>query len=146
MGERFWEHTPLADLSRQEWELLCDGCARCCLLKMEDEESGQLYYTRIACQYLDLETCRCSVYQERTIRVPTCHRLTADNLDQVYFMPRTCAYRLLAEGKPLPWWHPLVAGDRAQMQQAGIALQGRVLSERYVHPDGWDEHVIDWVD
>ena len=146
MDERFWERKPLTALNRREWELLCDGCARCCLLKMEDEETGQLYYTRIVCRHLNLDTGRCGVYAQRTRLVPTCHRLSADTLEQIYFMPRTCAYRLLAEGKPLPPWHPLVAGNREQMQQAGITLQGRVLSERYVHPDGWDEHVIDWVD
>ncbi len=133
-------------MTLQEWESLCDGCARCCLHKMEDEQTGEIFYTRVVCRYLQEERCRCSCYGSRTERVPTCHRLRPDNLKDIYFMPRTCAYRLLAEGRTLERWHPLVSGDPQSVHTAGISVRGRVLPEEHVHPDGWEEHIIDWVD
>ncbi|MFC1591285.1 YcgN family cysteine cluster protein [Thermodesulfobacteriota bacterium] len=141
----FWKNKKLKEMTRYEWESLCDGCARCCLHKMEDEETGVLYYTRIVCRYLEEESCRCLEYGRRTQLVPTCIQLQPDNLGSVYFMPQTCAYRLLAEGSQLPPWHPLVSGDRESVSNAGISVRGQVISEEFVHPEGWHEHVIDWI-
>ncbi|MBM4309951.1 MAG: YcgN family cysteine cluster protein [Deltaproteobacteria bacterium] len=135
----------LACLSHREWEQLCDGCARCCLHKIEFEGTGEIVYTRIACRYLDQHSCRCGVYEERTRLVPTCCRLAPDNLEDVYFMPETCAYRLLAHGQPLASWHPLVSGDAASVHEAGISVRGRVVSESDVDSDDWPAYVIDWV-
>ncbi len=142
----FWREKKLSELTHEEWESLCDGCSRCCLHKMEDEQTGELFYTRIVCRYMDMETCRCTSYENRTILVPTCLKLQAETLQDVYFLPDTCAYRLLAEGRDLPPWHPLVSGNPESVHAAGISVQGKVLSEEYVHPDGWEEHVIDWVE
>lgn len=135
----------LGRISRREWECLCDGCARCCLHKIEFEDTGEIVYTRIVCRYLDQESCRCQVYTQRTSLVPTCYRLTPDNLTEVYFMPETCAYRLLAQGQQLPSWHPLVSGEPDSVHSAGISIRGRVVSEEDVASEDWPEHVVDWV-
>ena len=141
----FWERKPLAEMSEAEWESLCDGCAKCCLHKLEDEDSGALHYTRVACRYLDQEACRCTVYQERKELVPTCIKLTPGNFADLPWMPSTCAYRLLGEGRPLPLWHPLIAGGRGAMIEADHTVTGKVVSEEYVHEDGYEEHVVRWV-
>ena len=142
----FWKRKTLAELTSREWELLCDGCARCCLQKMEDDQTGELLYTRIVCRYLDQHECRCTRYDQRTKLVPTCLRLNPENVTRISWLPGTCAYRLVAEGRDLPWWHPLVSGDPGTVHEAGMSIRGRVLSEEYVHPDGWDEHIIDWAE
>ncbi|MBA1333239.1 hypothetical protein QQ73_19990, partial [Candidatus Endoriftia persephone str. Guaymas] len=103
----FWRSKPLEQLSASEWELLCDGCAKCCLQKLEDAETREIYFTNVACDLLDLDSCRCSRYQERSTLVPSCITLTSKDLDDPYWLPSTCAYRLLAEGAELPSWHPL---------------------------------------
>lgn len=141
----FWETLSLKEMSQGQWESLCDGCAKCCLHKLEDEDSGELYYTRVVCRYLDQEACRCTVYEERKTLVPTCVKLTPDNLATLHFMPNTCAYRLLHEGRPLPLWHPLISGNRQAIDAAGQTVSGKVISEEYVHPDGLEEHIVDWV-
>lgn len=129
-------------MSREEWESLCDGCARCCLVKLEDEESGELYTTSIACRYLELDNCACSVYQERTRLVPDCLQITRENIHQLYFMPQSCAYRLLAEGKSLPDWHPLISGDRKSIYAAGIAVSGIAILEQDLPDDADPEDYI----
>ncbi|MCW8827529.1 MAG: YcgN family cysteine cluster protein [Gammaproteobacteria bacterium] len=126
---RFWEEKSLKAMSRKEWESLCDGCARCCLIKLEDDESGELYTTAVACRYLEFNSCRCSVYTERTRLVPDCVQITRENIDGLYFMPQSCAYRLLAEGRPLPEWHPLLSGDDETVRQSGIAVCSFAISE-----------------
>jgi len=118
---RFWEGCALGELSPAQWESLCDGCALCCLHKLEDEEDGTLYYTRVACAQLDLSSCRCRVYATRSQHEPDCVRLSPETLDQVYFMPPSCAYRLLAEGQPLPQWHPLLTGRPHSARAAGVS-------------------------
>ena len=125
----FWEEKSLAEMSREEWESLCDGCARCCLIKLEDEESGELHYTAVACRYLDRHKCRCTAYSDRTQLVPDCLELSMDNVDQLSWMPQSCAYRLLAEGRPLPEWHPLVSNDPDSVHNAGISVRGYAISE-----------------
>jgi len=142
----FWKRKIPDEFTRNEWESLCDGCAKCCLQKIEDTLTGTLYYTRIVCRYLDLSSCRCTCYDHRCERVPSCLQLTPRTIYTLSFLPPTCAYRLIAEGKDLPHWHPLVSGDPALVHDSGNSVRGKVLSEEYVHPEGWDEHIIDWVD
>lgn len=141
---RFWEEKPLAELSREEWESLCDGCARCCLIKLEDEESGELCTTSVVCRYLEIEHCQCSVYSERTRLVPECLQVTPQNVAELYWMPQSCAYRLLAESKPLPEWHPLVSGRRESVHEAGIAVSGYAISERDLGDEAdLEDYIID---
>ncbi len=145
MQDRFWEHKTLSAMSRQEWEALCDGCGKCCLHKLEDEDTGRLYYTSVVCRYFDEKSCRCQVYEQRRELVPSCLDLKQEDLDKLYFMPETCAYRRLHEGKKLPAWHPLLNGGSEAMLEAGHCIAGKVLSETHVHADGLDEHIIRWV-
>ncbi|MGM0584959.1 MAG: YcgN family cysteine cluster protein [Pseudomonadota bacterium] len=122
----FWRDAPLSDLSREEWEALCDGCGRCCLLKLEDEDTGELAYTDVHCRLYDPAACRCGNYALRKVLVPGCVVLTPDNIHDIKdWMPVTCAYRLLAEGRDLPEWHPLVCGDPDGPRRAGVAADGR---------------------
>lgn len=141
----FWEK-PLEALDATEWDALCDGCGKCCLHKLEDEESGELAYTRIACRHLDTAQVRCRVYRSRLQRVPECVDLRREQAEAFRWLPASCSYRLRADGKPLPNWHPLLTGDREAMVAAGVSVSGRVVSEDHVHPDGWWEHVVRWVD
>ncbi|MFO7594255.1 MAG: YcgN family cysteine cluster protein [Pseudomonadota bacterium] len=126
---RFWEEKSLAEMSREEWESLCDGCARCCLIKLEDEETEALHYTGVACRYLDRHKCQCTAYADRTRLVPDCLELSMDNVDQLYWMPQSCAYRLLDAGRPLPEWHPLISGNPDSVHEAGISVRGFAISE-----------------
>lgn len=125
----FWEIKALSELTQSEWEQLCDGCAKCCLLKVEDEETGIIYGTNVVCQYLNIEKCQCENYSQRSVLVPECVTLNSDNLEQVYFMPSSCSYRLLAEGKPLPEWHPLVSKQKESVHESGHSIRGKVISE-----------------
>lgn len=129
-------------MSREEWESLCDGCARCCLVKLEDEDSKELYTTSIVCDYLDLGSCQCRVYNERTQLVPDCMQITQENIHQLYFMPQSCAYRLLSEGKSLPDWHPLLSGDRQSVYEAGIAVSGFAIPEQDIPEEADPEDYI----
>jgi uncharacterized cysteine cluster protein YcgN (CxxCxxCC family) len=124
----FWEK-PLGDLDRAEWEALCDGCGKCCLHKLEDELSGEVHPTNIACRLLDRHSCRCSDYRDRRAYVPDCIRLTARSVGTLPWLPSTCAYRLRAEGKPLPDWHYLISGDRQTVHQAGMSARGWTVAE-----------------
>ncbi len=144
--DKFWQKKPLNELTREEWESLCDGCAKCCLHKLEDEETDEVFYTKVVCRYMDAKNCRCTVYEKRTDLVPNCVRLQPDDVPVFHWLPSTCAYRLVAEGKPLEWWHPLISGSKDTVHEAGISIKGRSLSEEFVHPDGWDEHIITWVE
>ncbi|MEH6556640.1 MAG: YcgN family cysteine cluster protein [Oceanicoccus sp.] len=141
----FWENKPLDQLSEDEWESLCDGCAKCCLHKLEDEDSGEVFYTKVVCRYMD-EQCRCTEYQRRNELVPNCVWLRPEDVKEFHWLPSTCAYRLVSEGKPLESWHPLISGSPDTVHSAGISIKGRALSEEYVHPDGLDEHIINWVE
>lgn len=137
----FWKSKPLAALSRTEWESLCDGCGRCCLNKLEDEDTGRFLYTRAACRLLDLDTCRCRDYPNRQAQVPDCVALTPDNIETLGWLPATCAYRLLAEGKGLAWWHPLVSGRHETVAEAGISVAGEAYSEEGISVNDLVDHL-----
>ena len=141
-AEPFWKLKSLADMSKAEWESLCDGCGRCCLNKLEDADTGRIYHTDVVCRLLDEQTCRCASYEERKRYVPECQILTAQNLKRYPWLPSTCAYRLLSEGKDLRWWHPLVSGDPETVHEARISVRGRVVSER--DTDDLENHVVSW--
>ena len=144
LAPRFWERKPLTRMNKAEWEALCDGCGRCCLNKLEDGETGEVALTRVACRLLDDETCRCAQYDIRHQFVPECIVLTPGNIaDHAYWMPRTCAYRLLWEGKPLYDWHPLVSGTAQSVHDAGISVQGWTVSEFETPEDEWEDHIIE---
>ncbi len=145
-GSRFWESKSLSEMTTAEWESLCDGCARCCLHKLEDAETGEVHYTGVRCRYLVESNCRCSDYQRRSELMPNCLDLQREDVSALHWLPSTCAYRLLAEGKPLYDWHPLVSGSGESVHEAGISIRGRALSDEFVHPDGYDEHIIHWVE
>lgn len=142
----WWNRKSLAELDAAQWEALCDGCAKCCLHKLEDEDDGEVYYTRVRCRYLDEKTCRCSDYAHRSELVPNCISLEPGNVHGLDWLPSTCAYRLRAHDEPLPEWHPLVSGDPASVHRAGISIRGRAVSDEFVHPDGYDEHIVHWVE
>jgi len=140
----FWQNVPLRNLAPREWEALCDGCGKCCLNKLEDEDSGEVVFTRVACRLLDDATCRCAQYEIRKQFVPECIVLTPRTLpDVAYFMPATCAYRLLHEGKPLYDWHPLISGSAQSVHDAGQSIQGWTVPEFEVPEEEWENHVIE---
>ncbi len=139
----FWKTTALQDMSEAQWESLCDGCGKCCLIKLQDEDTDDIVFTDIVCDLLDQNNCQCSDYQNRTVRVPDCVKLTAENLQQVNFMPPSCSYRLLYEGQDLPVWHPLRTGGRTAMINARMSVQGRVIAESLYHDD-IEERVVTW--
>lgn len=141
MTQPFWKTKTLSQMTRAEWESLCDGCGRCCLNKLEDEDTGEFLYTRAACKLLDLNTCRCTDYPNRAKRVPDCVTLTARNIPSLGWLPETCAYRLLDEGKPLAWWHPLVSGSEDTVTQAGISVAGEAYSEEGITVDELIDHL-----
>ncbi|MEO6340420.1 MAG: YcgN family cysteine cluster protein [Caulobacteraceae bacterium] len=125
----FWEVKRLDQMTPVEWESLCDGCGRCCLIRFEDEDTGEIIPTRVACRLLDTETCRCTRYEHRKRFVPDCIKLTPGKLEHLTWMPRSCAYRRLYEGRPLADWHPLISGDPESTHRAGVGIRGQVISE-----------------
>jgi uncharacterized cysteine cluster protein YcgN (CxxCxxCC family) len=138
----FWKRKTLSEMTRPEWESLCDGCARCCLLKLEDIDTGEIAYTDIACKLLDQGACRCSDYRNRQQSVPDCVVLEPRNIADLGWMPSSCAYRLIAEGKDLAWWHPLVSGDPQTVHDAGISVRGRVVPEQ--RGDDPEDRIVTW--
>ncbi|HDP89781.1 MAG TPA: YcgN family cysteine cluster protein [Thioalkalivibrio sp.] len=148
MSRPFWQEKTLAQMTRAEWESLCDGCARCCLHKLQDSGSddARVYYTDVACRLLDPESCRCSDYAHRLERVDDCIDLAREDFDQFQWLPSTCAYRLLAQGGDLPVWHPLVTGDPQSVHAAGQSVRGRVICEIEVADDEFEDHIVAWAE
>lgn len=140
---RFWEEVPFDQLSEAEWESLCDGCCQCCAHKLQDEDTDEIFKTNIICQYLDLKQCSCTVYSERRQMVPDCIKVTTQNADKLSWMPETCAYRLLANGKPLPEWHPLLNDDPESVIKAGVSVKGKVICETDINEEDMEDFVVD---
>jgi uncharacterized cysteine cluster protein YcgN (CxxCxxCC family) len=143
----FWRSKRLSELTSAEWESLCDGCGRCCLVKLEDEDTGDIHTTDIACRLFDEGTCRCSDYENRSSRVPDCVRLTPEVVPELKWLPKTCGYRLVAERRDLPWWHPLVSGTPQTVIEAGISVLGRTqgLEDDYTLTETLS-HIVTWPD
>lgn len=142
---QFWKHYSLDQLNSSEWEALCDGCGLCCLVKLEDEETGDVAYTKVACQLLDCQTARCSNYPERMKFVPDCIQLTPEKLAQISWLPSSCAYRRMKEGKALPSWHYLRTGSRESVIAAKKSAAGRCVSEQHINEDEIDDYIVRWV-
>jgi len=157
----FWQTKTLAEMTRPEWESLCDGCAKCCLNKFIDDEhtdestelkptdhindGEQLVYSNIACYLLNDKTCQCSKYSQRTKLVPDCVQLSQNNLDAVFFMPPSCAYRRLSEGRSLPSWHPLLhQGKKSAMHKAGMSVRGKIVKDNQVELENFADHIVTW--
>lgn len=141
---KFWETIPLDRMTPQEWEALCDGCGKCCLNKLEFEDTGEVAFTRVACRLLDGTSCQCTKYPIRHQFVPDCVSLTPEKLPEIaYWLPQTCAYRLLHEGKPLKDWHPLVTGDPNSVHAAGASVQGWTVPETSVDEEDWEDYIIE---
>ena len=143
---RFWETKSLDSMTNEEWESLCDGCGRCCLHKLVNDETGDVFYTRVACRLLNAESGRCERYSERLSEVEDCLNVRRMRSAELAWMPNTCAYRRIAEGKSLPDWHPLLSGDPASVVSAGIAVAGRTISEEHADLDNLETEIIEWVD
>ena len=137
----FWQNTPLDEMTPTQWESLCDGCGKCCLLKLEDVDNNEIYYTNVGCQLLDCETARCRDYQNRKDKVQDCIVLSMDNLPKLRWMPTSCAYRLLYEGKSLPDWHPLISGNRISPIAAGQSVAGRIFPETAIDENDLFDHI-----
>jgi uncharacterized protein len=139
----FWQSKTLSQLSAAEWESLCDGCGKCCLHKLQDEDTEELLFTCVSCEFLDTESCGCRVYENRNDFVPDCLNLKAEDVPEVApWLPETCAYRLLHESKPLPQWHPLIQGDKLLMHQNHISVRSKAISETEVPENEWEDYVI----
>lgn len=140
--EPFWRAKRLSQMTAQEWESLCDGCGKCCLHKLQFDRPRRVEYTNVACRLLDLKTCRCADYANRSEKVPDCVQLTPDTVKKLNWLPSTCAYRLVANGEDLQWWHPLVSGDPETVVTAGHSVRGRAIDERKA--DILDHHLVSW--
>ena len=141
--EQFWKTATLESLETEQWESLCDGCAKCCLLRLEDSQTREILYTNVCCRYLDQGLCRCLDYSNRTENVQNCVTVTPEILKDPYWLPSTCAYRLLAEDKDLPWWHPLVSGSTDTVVESGNSVLGRMVSELEV--ENLEHYLVDWI-
>lgn len=142
--DAFWERVPMAEMSQEQWESLCDGCGRCCLNKVEDWDTGEIIWTDLACRLLDHESCQCKDYANRFEKVPECLQLTPQSVQEITWLPPSCAYARLRDGKPLLWWHPLLSGDPDTVKAAGIAVRGRIKSETGVPIEEYEEHLVSW--
>lgn len=141
---KFWQVKSLLQMTNYEWESLCDGCARCCLNKLEDWDTGEIYWTNVACALLDENTCRCKDYDSRQAEMPDCIQLTQKKIHEISWLPPTCAYRLLNEGDDLPDWHPLITGDANSVHEAGISVRGRAIPEEDMDAKDLENHIVEW--
>lgn len=142
---QFWKNYSLAEMNQAEWEALCDGCGLCCLVKLEDDETNEVAYTKVACKLLDCKTARCSDYPNRLQHVPDCIQLTPEKLQSIHWLPSSCAYRRINEGKPLPTWHYLNTGSRNSVIEARKSAAGRCISESDVDEDDIEDYIVRWV-
>ncbi len=140
----FWKTKKLSEMTTEEWESLCDNCGKCCLHKLEDEDTGDIYFTSAACNLIDLDTCRCTRYAERIQLIPECLDLIQLDLANYNWLPSTCAYRLLSDGKELPAWHPLLSGNPGSVQDAGVSISSYAMKESEV--DDLEDHIIEWLE
>jgi uncharacterized cysteine cluster protein YcgN (CxxCxxCC family) len=141
----FWKRKKLSEMTPSEWESLCDGCGRCCLNKLEEEDTGRTFFTNVACRLFDEESCRCSDYANRQQKVKDCVRLTPRNVPRIVWLPPTCAYKLVADGRDLYWWHPLVSGDPQTVHAAGVSVRGHSLKSETDVPDAdLEDHIVSW--
>lgn len=138
----FWKRKTLEEMTAEEWESLCDGCGRCCLVKLEDEDTGEVYLTRLACGLLSVKTCRCKDYPNRFMKMPDCLAIDVKRARELSWLPKTCGYRIVAEGRDLPWWHPLVSGTQETVHQAGISVRSLAMSERRVKQENYWRYII----
>ena len=145
MDKPFWTSKPLEDMTAAEWESLCDGCGKCCMAKLEDEDTGEIHWTSVGCRLFDAGACRCTDYANRLAAVPDCVGLTPANVRTIPWLPTSCAYRRIAEGRPLAWWHPLVSGRPETVHEAGISMRGRVTASEadLGEPDDYLEHLLE---
>jgi len=141
----YWKSKSLSEMSHSEWEALCDGCGKCCLLKLEDEDTGIREFTRISCRLLDLGHCKCTDYKNRHQRVSDCLRFDSKTIEAIDWLPQSCAYRLVSENKDLPWWHPLVSGRSQSVHEAGVSVRGWAISENRVSEDDYLKYIIEKV-
>lgn len=143
-NDHFWERKKLSQMTPEEWESLCDNCGRCCLNKIEYEDTQEIFYTNVSCHLLNRNTCKCKDYQNRKMIVPDCLQLSPRNIKKLSYMPDTCAYRLVAEGKELPQWHPLISKSKSTVHSSGISVRNKVISEKQMDRD-LEDYIIDWV-
>ncbi len=139
----FWETKTLAEMNTEEWESLCDGCAKCCLNKLEDEDTEEIFFTSVVCDLIDLERCQCTQYSKRTTLVPECIDLKQHDFKHYTWLPATCAYRLLSDGERLPDWHPLISGTHESVKEAGVSISSFAIKESQV--DDLEDHIIEWL-
>lgn len=139
----YWETKRLEDMNREEWEALCDGCARCCLIKLEDDDTSEIHLTRLSCKLLHVKSCRCSKYEQRFELMSDCVAITPEKIAQIRWLPVSCAYRRLQEGRGLAWWHPLISGDPETVHQAGISVKSFAMSEARVKEENFMRYIIE---
>jgi hypothetical protein len=140
----FWKTVDLEDMNVRQWESLCDGCGRCCLSKLEDWDTGEIAWTNVACRLLDTQKCSCRDYKNRHEEVPECIGLTPQTVRTLSWLPPSCGYRLIAEGKDLYWWHPLVSGDADTVHLAGVSVRGRTVPEEGLEPEDLEDYIVEW--
>jgi uncharacterized cysteine cluster protein YcgN (CxxCxxCC family) len=141
--DRFWEEIPFDQLNQKQWELICDGCAQCCAHKLQDEDTEEIFLTNVVCQYLDRQKCQCSVYGDRHVHVPDCIKITPENAKSLRWIPDTCGYKLLANGKPLPEWHPLETSDALSTAKANMTITDKVISEADIELDDLEDYLVE---
>lgn len=143
LDEKFWQNKSLEQMNDEEWEAVCDGCAKCCLSKFEDEDTGELHFSNVACQLLDTKRCHCTKYEERTVLVPECVKVSKENIQDLYFMPPSCSYRRLKEGRGLPSWHPLLhGGKKSEMHKANMSIRNKTVCE--TKAGYFEDHIVIW--
>lgn len=142
--EKFWEKKSLSEMTNTEWESLCDGCGKCCLNKIIDDDTEELHFTNVACYLLHTKSCQCRKYKQRFQLVPECVKVSIDEPDQFAWLPASCAYRRLSEGKTLPDWHPLLTGSQSAMHKGGHSVRGKIVSEAQIDPENLEDYIVLW--